>query len=534
MKKEDELINKIFFKKYKILKKIGKGSFGLIYIGKNIKSNKYYAVKFESRNQTDQLLERESYLLYYLRGFGIPEMITYGHNSNYNILVQTLLGNSISYIFLRNNKRFTMKDCCMIGIQCLDRLEYIHSKQIIHRDIKPDNFLIGNPDKSIIYIIDFGLGKKFMSSRTLKHVKFTVSKKWSGTSRFASANSLRGVAQSRRDDLESLCYTLLFLMKGNLPWDNVCGQNENEDILLIYKIKKYMKPELLFMNLPKETAEFFRYCKNLEFEKKPDYNYLRSLLLNILNYHNDKNDLNFSWINKTELSSYNIDKNKLRKSKRKSSPRQRLFNSLINKKINLVKRSESYNNNLMNNLENKLINNNLKDNNNNINNIHTNNSNNRINLHIMKLNNLPNKEKLQKYKYIKKIPSGNKKISIKTYNNLNKSPSTTNVLTSQNTETSKINREKINIIPLKNISKNPKNNLNSNNLITKKLKEAYYNSIIRKTNSINSKDNNNKRIHILNYLINTSNNNSYNNNMNFNNSFFSSIIYNKYHKLIIK
>ena len=223
MKNHDELINKIFFKKYRILKKIGKGSFGSVYLGKNIYKEEYYAVKFEPKNQQDLILERESYLLYYLRGYGIPEIITYGHNTNYNILVQTLLGNSINYIFAKKDNKFSMKDCCMIGIQILDRLEYIHSKFIIHRDIKPDNFLVGNPDQSLIHIIDFGLAKKYMSSRTGKHAKFTINKKWSGTSRFASANSLRGVAQSRRDDLESLCYLLLYLMKGNLPWDNVYG-----------------------------------------------------------------------------------------------------------------------------------------------------------------------------------------------------------------------------------------------------------------------------------------------------------------------
>ena len=344
MKKEDELINKIFFKKYRIIKKIGKGSFGLVYIGQKINTGDYYAIKFEPKNQADLILERESYILYYLRGFGIPEIITYGHNSKYNILVQTLLGKSINNIFFQNYNKFSMKDICMIGIQILDRLEYIHSKYIIHRDVKPDNFLIGNPDVNVIYIIDFGLAKKYMSSRTGKHAKFCINKKWSGTSRFASANSLRGVEQSRRDDLESLCYLLLYLMKGSLPWDNVYGGNETEEILLIYKIKKYMKPEILFLNLPKETAEFFKYCKKLEFEQQPNYNYLRNLLLNILNYSNEKNDLNFSWINKNQsgTSSYN-DKNKYRRIiKRKNSSRQKLYNDLVNKKIDpFKKRSES-------------------------------------------------------------------------------------------------------------------------------------------------------------------------------------------------
>ena len=400
MRKEDELINKIFFKKYQILKKIGKGSFGSVYLGKNISNDEHYAVKFEPKNQQDLILERESYLLYYLRGFGIPEIITYGHNSKYNILIQTLLGKSINKIFIKNDYKFSMKDCCMIGIQILERLEYIHSKFIIHRDVKPDNFLIGNPDKEIIYIIDFGLAKKYMSSKTRKHAKFVINKKWSGTSRFASANSLRGVAQSRRDDLESLCYLLLYLMKGNLPWDNVYGINENEEILLIYKIKKYMKPELLFMNLPKETAEFFSYCKKLEYEQKPDYNYLKNLLLNILNFSQEKNDLKFSWINsdKSELYSYNIENNKFKRIiKKKNTPRQNLYNSLISKKINLAKRSESYNNIRKNNqLENK-----VKKNCDIVKNVSP-------NLRHVKFNNLFKTEKIQKHRFKRKITTKEK------------------------------------------------------------------------------------------------------------------------------
>ena len=348
MKNKDELINQVFFKKYKILKKIGKGSFGLVYLAKIIDSHKYVAAKFEPKNQSDLILERECYFLYFLKGFGIPEVITFGHNLKYNILIQTLLGNSLNDIFLKNKKMFSMKDCCMLGIQMIDRIEHIHSKYVVHRDIKPDNFLVGNPDKSLIYLIDFGLAKKYMSGRTGKHVKFIINKIWSGTTRFASANSLRGVVQSRRDDLESLCYILLFFMKGSLPWDNIHGNSENDDTLLIYKIKKYMKPELLFFNLPQETIDFFKYCKKLDFEQKPDYNYLRSLLLKILNFRNEKNDLNFSWINKNGNNLMNNKKELLnnrykRNNKRKASPQINLYNSLLNNRMNEAKRSESFN-----------------------------------------------------------------------------------------------------------------------------------------------------------------------------------------------
>ena len=508
MKNQDELINKIFFKKYKVLKKIGKGSFGLVYLCKQLNNENYFAMKFEPRDQQDLILEQESYILYYLKGFGIPDIITYGHNSKYNILVQTLLGKSINSIFMHNDNKFSMKDCCMIGIQILERLEYIHSKYIIHRDVKPDNFLIGNPDINTIYIIDFGLAKKYMSSRTGKHAKFCINKKWSGTSRFASANSLRGVAQSRRDDLESLCYLLLYLMKGNLPWDNVYGKNENEEILLIYKIKKFMKPELLFMNLPKETAQFFKYCKKLEYEQQPDYAYLKSLLLDILNISNEKNDLNFSWVNnynnnnnRNELSSYNnIEINKLKNKKiikRKNSPRQKLYNKLMGQKINSEKRSESCNKVIniknINQIENKVkkdcpIVKNISP-----------------NPRHSKFNNLFKNEKIQKYKYIKKIPIGNRKIIIQT-NNLNKiSPNDNNINKAQ-TETENMNKGKVNIIPLNNVSKHNKNNKANNipkNIITqkkiifqKKLSNLSKGKIpgikpqifIRKNNSYNFKD----------------------------------------------
>ena len=292
----EELKNKIILKKYKIIKRIGKGSFGSVFLGKNIQKNDYVAIKLESKNQNDTILERETYILYSLKGFGIPEVITYGQNIKYNILIQELLGKSIDKIFFEKNRKFSMKDCCMIGLQILDRLEYIHSKYIIHRDIKADNFLVGLNNVSIIYIIDFGLAKQYKSRKTGKHVKYTINKKWSGTSRFASANTLRGVEPSRRDDLESFCYLLLYLMKGSLPWDYINEESEINEILIIYKMKQYMTPEMLFCDLPIQMVNFYKYCKHLDFDQKPNYKYLRSLLLSILKYMGEQNDLHFCWI----------------------------------------------------------------------------------------------------------------------------------------------------------------------------------------------------------------------------------------------
>ena len=294
-------------------------------------------------------------------------------------------------------------------------------------------------------------------------------------------------------------------MKGNLPWDNIYSINENEEILLIYKIKKFMKPELLFINLPKETAEFFSYCKKLEYEQKPDYNYLRNLLLNILDYSNEKNDLNFSWINQNDIDlySYNIDNNNnnFKKIKRKNSPRQNLYNSLIDKRLNSVKRSESFNKNDKNNkYENK-----VKKNCQIIKNISPNQRN-------IKFNNLFKNEKIEKYKYTKKIPNEKRKIIIQT-NNHNEDLITKAQIQTQNEKTKS---PIVNIIPLKNVSKFSKNNKYRNNKEIKGIKEKKIflkksniypkekinTVVIRKNHSFNFKNN---KINLLNYI---SNNNS--------------------------
>jgi serine/threonine protein kinase len=292
----DELKNKILLQKFKIIKRIGKGAFGCVYLGKDLSKEEHVAIKLEIRDQNDIILERETYILYMLKGLGIPQVIAYGHNLKYNILIQELLGKSLDNILFDKKYKFSLKDSCMAGIQILDRLEYIHNKGIIHRDIKADNFLIGIKKKEIIYIIDFGLAKQYLNNKTGKHVKYCVNKKWSGTSRFASANTLKGIEPSRRDDMESFCYLLLYLMKGSLPWDQINEPSEINEILIIYKMKEYMPADIMFKDLPWQMSEFYKYCKNLNFEQKPNYNYLRKLLINILEYIGEKNDLYFSWI----------------------------------------------------------------------------------------------------------------------------------------------------------------------------------------------------------------------------------------------
>ena len=335
--KEDQLI----FGRYKIIKGLDEGAFGQVYLGLNIKNNEKVAIKLEARKNKLCFLETEAYFLFILKGLGIPKIEAFGHNQKYYILVETLLGKSLQYLFYEKKRFFSIKDVLMMGIQMVQRLKFIHSKYIIHRDIKPENFLIGYNDPYLIYLIDFGLSKKYRSSRTGKHVKFSIPKRMTGTARYASLNSLKGYQASRRDDLESIAYILIFFMKGSLPWEKAESKKKGNKYREIYKLKVLYTPEKLCENLPNEICEFLKYTRNLDFEQEPNYEYCCSLFKNALLKIGSYNDLFFSWIkdpyiiNKLKKMNENpgigykasnliiYDKNK-----RKSSPQTRLYHTL--------------------------------------------------------------------------------------------------------------------------------------------------------------------------------------------------------------
>lgn len=332
LSKKDETSH-LFFGKYKILKRIGCGSFGNVYKGVNIIDKKKVAIKVERKDKGYNLLQKESYYLYNLRGIGIPELISYGYSGNYNVLVQTLLGESLGKIFYKKNNFFPLKDICMFTIQILHRIEYVHSKYLIHRDIKPENFLIGDPDKYMIYIIDFGLSKKYKSSRTNKHIQFKLTKKFTGTARYASINAVRGAEQSRRDDLEAVGYMLMyFFNKGKLPWQGVSCKEKAHKYAKIYTMKKNLDYDVFCKDMPQEIIPYMNYCKELPFDKDPDYEYLRSLFESALKRNNFQNDLKFSWISDYSILKDSQEiKNKIRPinlSKKKQSPQSRIYKQL--------------------------------------------------------------------------------------------------------------------------------------------------------------------------------------------------------------
>ena len=200
----------------------------------------------------------------------------------------------------------------MLGYQMMCVLQYIHDKHIIHRDIKPDNFVTGvNERKKFIYLLDFGLAKKFRSSKTLQHNPMTQKKKLTGTARYASINALKGLEQSRRDDLEGVGYVLVYFLQGKLPWQGLPVKPKEDRYVKIMEKKRDTTPEDLCKGLPNEFQQYVEYTRNLGYEEDPNYDMLINLFNNVLTKNNFEMDYIYDWTSPIEEVSTinNIDKN---------------------------------------------------------------------------------------------------------------------------------------------------------------------------------------------------------------------------------
>ena len=230
---------------------------------------------------------------------GLPKFYGFGEKNDYYYLAQEFLGPNLSQLLKYcGKKKFTLGTICLIAIQVLNRIEYIHKRHYLHRDIKPDNFLIGNEEyTNIIYLIDFGAAKRFKDNKTNQHIPYKEKRSFVGTYRYASVNAHLGLELSRRDDLISTGYVLIYMLKGMLPWQ---GIKDKDKISKLVQKKIQIPNDVLCSGLPNEFLHYMNYCKNLKFEERPDYDFLKGLFVKLLglvvtNFKLQPNEIIFDW-----------------------------------------------------------------------------------------------------------------------------------------------------------------------------------------------------------------------------------------------
>lgn len=282
---------------YRLGRRIGSGSFGQIYEGHHVETDELVAIKLESVTTKHPQLAWEYKIYSLLQGeVGFPRIRWYTRENEHAVLVMDRLGHSLEDLMNQCGGKFTLPTVLMLAEQILARLEQLHRVGYIHRDIKPDNFLTG--DKRTLYLIDLGLAKRYIKDGV--HIPFADGKSLIGTARYASVNNHRGVEQCRKDDLEAVGYMLVYLVKGQLPWQGIKSTSKTSKYLLIEQCKAETTLDALCHGLPFEFVHYFTLVKACGFEETPNYQRLRKCFRSVMMRRGYTYDHPYDWENAQE------------------------------------------------------------------------------------------------------------------------------------------------------------------------------------------------------------------------------------------
>ncbi|CAL8102878.1 unnamed protein product [Orchesella dallaii] len=287
----------VLAQKFRLVRKLGSGSFGEVFSGVQISDGEEVAIKLESVYSPQSQLLFESRVYKQMQGgIGIPRLRWYGQDQTYNVLVIERLGLSLEDLFDCCGRKFSLKTVLQLADQMITRIEYFHSRSYIHRDIKPDNYLMGlGGHSNRVYLIDYGLAKRYRDGHTHRHIKYIQGKSLTGTARYASLNASLGGEQSRRDDLESIGYVFMYFNRGSLPWQGLKAANKRQKYEKIAEKKMSTPINTLCEGFPAEFAIYLNYTRSLMFEEEPDYNYLKQILRLLFRSLNYTYDYVFDW-----------------------------------------------------------------------------------------------------------------------------------------------------------------------------------------------------------------------------------------------
>ncbi|KAK8893412.1 hypothetical protein M9Y10_021832 [Tritrichomonas musculus] len=306
--------------RYRIREKIGMGSFGVVNRGDDIRTGRLVAIKIESKSLKFSQLEIESNVYKKLSGsVNIPRFHYFTHDySEGSALVIDLEGPSVEDLKEKCGGRLSLKTVLMLADQMLSSIEFVHKKGLIHRDIKPDNFVIGNHgNENQLFLIDFGLSKSYKLPDGT-HIRFNDHRPLTGTARYASISTLSGNEQSRRDDMESLGYIWIYLLKG-LPWINLTAPTPKIKYDKILAVKMMTPTDELCSGLPYEFGEYLNLVKQLQFNQEPEYSRYRKMFRDLFNRLGYIYDYKFDWCNENEKLANNL-KNRLNSQDNAKSP----------------------------------------------------------------------------------------------------------------------------------------------------------------------------------------------------------------------